>query len=34
MISSGGSAQPNAMPADKPKDFRDAGEKLKKMLQS
>lgn len=34
MISSGGSAQPNAMPADKPKDFRDAGEKFKKMLQS
>ena len=34
MISSGGSAQPNAMPADKPKDFRDAGEKFKRMLQS
>lgn len=33
MISSGGSTQPNAMPADKVNNFREAGEKFKTMLQ-
>lgn len=34
MISSGGSAQPSAMPADKVNDFREASEKFKMMLQN
>ena len=33
MISSGGSTQPNAMPADRVNNFREAGEKFKTMLQ-